>query len=74
MLAIVSVGIFFIIRRMVKPVVLLSEQVNRIAMGELTAEPLALKSKDEVGERSRFIPPDVRLNAFKARPARQPSR
>ncbi|WP_438447549.1 methyl-accepting chemotaxis protein [Gorillibacterium sp. sgz5001074] len=42
--------IFFVIRQMVKPIVKLSGQVNRIAGGDLTMEPLVFKSKDEVGK------------------------
>lgn len=46
----VSIALLYVIvRRMVRPIVLLSAQVNRIAGGDLTLEPLVLKSKDEVG-------------------------
>lgn len=41
--------IYLVIRRMVRPVVKLSAHVNRIAKGDLTVEPLAYSSKDEVG-------------------------
>lgn len=41
--------IYFVIRRMVRPVVKLSAHVNRVANGDLSVEPLQYKSKDEVG-------------------------
>lgn len=47
--------IYLSIRRMVLPVVKLSAQVNRIAGGDLTVEPLAYSSKDEVGVLVRDI-------------------
>jgi methyl-accepting chemotaxis protein len=47
--------IYLIIRRMVKPVVKLSGCVNRIAKGDLTVEPLVLKSRDEVGTLARDV-------------------
>lgn len=47
--------IYAVIRRMVKPVVQLSGRVNRIAKGDLTVEPLELKSKDEVGALVRDV-------------------
>ncbi|MDF2923064.1 MAG: chemotaxis protein [Paenibacillaceae bacterium] len=41
--------IYLVIRRMVRPVVRLSERVNIVAKGDLTVEPLDYKSTDEVG-------------------------
>lgn len=54
-LAIAAVVVFFVIRRMVRPVVQVSAQLNRIAMGELTVAPLGLKGKDEVGMLARGV-------------------
>lgn len=45
--------IYFVIRRMVRPIVLLSGQVNKISEGELSLQPLLFKSEDEVGNLAR---------------------
>lgn len=47
--------IYFVIRHMVKPVVKLSGQVNLIAGGDLTLEPLLFKSNDEVGRLAKDV-------------------
>lgn len=46
-------AVYWFIHRMVRPVELLSRQVNQIAQGDLTVEPLFIKSKDEIGTLSR---------------------
>lgn len=52
----IAIGIlYFIVRRMVRPIVQLSGQVNRIAGGDLTVEPLAIRSNDEVGTLAKDV-------------------
>jgi methyl-accepting chemotaxis protein len=49
--------VYIVIRRMVKPITLLSETVNHIARGNLTVEPMQYEGKDEVGALAK----DVRI-------------
>ncbi|MGZ7442007.1 methyl-accepting chemotaxis protein [Paenibacillus sp. TH7-28] len=42
--------IYFFIHRMIRPLETLSGQVDRVAQGDLTVEPLLLSSRDEVGK------------------------
>lgn len=51
LLAIVAVYLF--IHRMIRPIEQLSKQVNLVAQGNLTVQPLSISSKDEVGTLSR---------------------
>ncbi|MEF2967603.1 methyl-accepting chemotaxis protein [Paenibacillus sp. M1] len=51
LLAIMAVYLF--IHRMIRPIEKLSRQVNLVAQGDLSVEPLSLSSKDEVGTLSR---------------------
>ncbi|WP_410771737.1 methyl-accepting chemotaxis protein [Fontibacillus sp. BL9] len=51
LLAIVAVYLF--IHRMVGPIERLSRQVNLVAQGDLTVQPLTISSKDEVGTLAR---------------------
>lgn len=44
-----AIIIYFFIHRMIRPIEKLSAQVNKVANGDLTVEPLIVKSKDEVG-------------------------
>lgn len=44
-----AIMIYFFIHRMIRPIEQLSVQVNKVAHGDLTLEPLTIKSKDEVG-------------------------
>ncbi|AWB43606.1 methyl-accepting chemotaxis protein [Paenibacillus sp. CAA11] len=48
-----AVAVYFIVHRMIRPVTLLSERVNRIAEGDLTVPALNMKGKDEVGRLAR---------------------
>lgn len=45
--------VYFFIHRMIKPIEQLSLQVNKVAQGDLTVEPLSIKSNDEVGKLAR---------------------
>lgn len=48
-------AIYIVIRKMVRPVALLSAQVRRIAEGDLQVEALTIRSKDEVGNLARDV-------------------
>ncbi|MNO42589.1 Methyl-accepting chemotaxis protein McpB [compost metagenome] len=48
-----AVIIYFFIHRMIRPIEQLSHQVNKVAQGDLTVEPLTLSSHDEVGKLTR---------------------
>lgn len=48
-----AILVFVIIHWMIKPVSRLSTQVNQVASGDLTVEPIQLTSKDEVGRLAR---------------------
>ena len=41
--------VYFFIHRMIRPLEKLSKQVERLAKGDLTVEPILVKSQDEVG-------------------------
>lgn len=47
------VFIYFFIHHMIRPLKTLSGQVDRVAQGDLTVEPLLLSSRDEVGKLTR---------------------
>lgn len=51
-LLIAAIIVFFFVRRMVKPVVTLAELSRKVALGDLRAEPVPVKTKDEVGQLS----------------------
>ncbi|MGG4554371.1 methyl-accepting chemotaxis protein [Paenibacillus humicus] len=48
-----AVCVYFFIHRMIRPLELLSRQVNQVADGDLSIQPPALHSRDEVGQLSR---------------------
>ncbi|MCL6458481.1 MAG: methyl-accepting chemotaxis protein, partial [Gorillibacterium sp.] len=48
-----AIAVFIFIYWMIKPIARLSVQVNKVAAGDLTIEPLLLTSKDEVGRLAR---------------------
>ncbi|WP_059051222.1 methyl-accepting chemotaxis protein [Paenibacillus senegalimassiliensis] len=45
--------VYFFIHRMIRPLEKLSKQVERVAQGDLTVQPLLIKSEDEVGRLTR---------------------
>lgn len=45
-----AIVIFIVLRRMVKPIGIVSKSAQRIAKGDLTIDPIELNTKDEVGE------------------------
>lgn len=47
---ITGVVVFFVIRRLVNPIKTIAQTAEQIANGDLTAKPLQIKSRDEVGE------------------------
>ncbi|SDG04379.1 methyl-accepting chemotaxis protein [Fontibacillus panacisegetis] len=48
-----AIIVYFFIHRMIRPIEQLSLQVNRVAQGDLTVQPVTLSSKDEVGKLTR---------------------
>lgn len=40
---------YFVVRRMIKPVIQIEKQVEQVASGNLTLQPLQIKNKDELG-------------------------
>lgn len=48
-----AIALYFFLHWMVRPIEKLSTQVNQVAQGDLTVEPLSLNTKDEVGRLSR---------------------
>lgn len=51
--AIAAVAVYLYIHHRIKPLVLLSAQVNKVASGDLRVEALTIKSKDEIGRLAR---------------------
>ncbi|HJV44211.1 MAG TPA: methyl-accepting chemotaxis protein [Bacillota bacterium] len=54
---------YFIIQRMVRPIISVSAQVKEIASGNLTVKPLNIQSKDEVG----YLASDMNLMVSRLR-------
>lgn len=50
---IAAIVLYFLIHWMIRPIEKLSAQVNQVAKGDLTVQPLSLNSKDEVGRLAR---------------------
>ncbi|WP_027086404.1 methyl-accepting chemotaxis protein [Cohnella panacarvi] len=59
----VFLALYFIIRRMARPMIRITGQVHQIAGGNLSVEPLTIRSKDEIGNLAR----DVNLMAANLR-------
>ena len=49
-IALAGLVVFFIVKRLVKPIKIVSETAQQIAAGNLTSDLLNIKSKDEIGE------------------------
>lgn len=50
---IAAIALYFFLHWMIRPIEKLSAQVNQVAQGDLTVEPLSLNTNDEVGRLSR---------------------
>ena len=48
-----SIIVYFLIRRLVKPLEMISERINHVATGDLSQGPLNFQGKDEIGQLSR---------------------
>ncbi|GGH12606.1 methyl-accepting chemotaxis protein [Paenibacillus segetis] len=48
-----AIALYFFLHWMIRPIEKLSAQVNQVAQGDLTVEPLSIQTKDEVGRLSR---------------------
>jgi len=51
----VFIALFFVIRRMVRPIIRITGQVHHIASGNLSVEPLNIRSGDEVGKLAKDV-------------------
>jgi len=54
-IALGTIIVSFLIRKIVRPITLMSEEVQRIANGDLSFEPKIIETKDEIGTLSRSI-------------------
>lgn len=49
-LIITGIIAYFVVRRMIRPIITIEKQVDRVAAGDLTVQPLQIKSRDEMGQ------------------------